>query len=38
MKDVLDLYADPYDPQRPVGCFDETSTRKDTANSSLALR
>ena len=26
MEDVLDLYAEPYDPQRPVVCFDETST------------
>ena len=24
---VLDLYAEPYDPQRPVVCFDETSTQ-----------
>jgi hypothetical protein len=23
MEDVLDLYAQPYDPQRPVVCFDE---------------
>ena len=27
MEDVLDLYAEPYDPQRPVDCFDETSTQ-----------
>ena len=27
MEDVLDLYAEPYDPQRPVVGFDETSTR-----------
>ena len=27
MEDVLDLYEEPYDPQRPVVCFDETSTR-----------
>ena len=27
MEDVLDLYAEPYDPQRPVGCFDESSTQ-----------
>ena len=27
MEDVLDLYAQPYDPQRPVVCFDETSTQ-----------
>ena len=26
MEDVLDLYAEPYDPRRPVVCFDETST------------
>ena len=24
MEDVLDLYAEPYDPRRPVVCFDET--------------
>ena len=27
MEDVLDLYAEPYGPQRPVVCFDETSTQ-----------
>ena len=27
MEDVLDLYAEPYDPKRPVCCFDETSTQ-----------
>ena len=27
MEDVLDLHAEPYDPQRPVVCFDETSTQ-----------
>ena len=27
MEDVLDLYAEPYDPQRPVVCFDETITQ-----------
>ena len=27
MEDVLDLYAELYDPQRPVVCFDETSTQ-----------
>ena len=27
MEDVLDLYAEPYDPDRPVVCFDETSTQ-----------
>ena len=25
MEDVLDLYAEPYDPERPLVCFDETS-------------
>ena len=25
MEDVLDLYAEPHDPTRPVVCFDETS-------------
>ena len=27
MEDVLDLYAEPYDPERPVVCFDETLTQ-----------
>ena len=27
MEDVLDLYEEPYDPRRPVVCFDETSTQ-----------
>ena len=27
MEDVLDLYAEPYEPKRPVVCFDETSTQ-----------
>ena len=27
MEDILDLYAELYDPQRPVVCFDETSTQ-----------
>ena len=27
MEEVLDLYAEPYDPQQPVVCFDETSTQ-----------
>ena len=27
MEDVLDLCAEPYDPSRPVVCFDETSTQ-----------
>ena len=27
MEDVLDLYVEPRDPERPVVCFDETSTQ-----------
>ena len=27
MEDVLELYGEPYDPKRPVVCFDETSTQ-----------
>ena len=27
MEEVLDLYEEPYDPRRPVVCFDETSTQ-----------
>ena len=27
MEDILDLYAEPHDPARPVVCFDETSTQ-----------
>ena len=27
MEDVLDLYAEPYDPARPVVCFDATITQ-----------
>ena len=27
MEDVLDLYAEPYNPERPVVCFDETFTQ-----------
>ena len=27
MEDVLDLYEEPYDPQRPTVCFDETSSQ-----------
>ena len=27
MENVLDLYAEPHDPQRPVVCFDQTSTQ-----------
>ena len=25
MEDILNLYSEPYDPRRPVVCFDETS-------------
>ena len=27
MEDMLDLYAEPYNPERPVVCFDEMSTQ-----------
>ena len=27
MEDVLDLYAEPYDSERPVVCFDDSSTQ-----------
>ena len=27
MEDLLDPYAEPYAPRRPVVCFDETSTQ-----------
>lgn len=27
MEDVLELYAEPYDPERPVVCFDEKSVQ-----------
>ena len=27
MEEVLDLYEEPYDPRRPVVCFDESSTQ-----------
>ena len=27
MEDVLDLYAEPYDADHPMVCFDETSTQ-----------
>ena len=37
MEDVLDLYAEPYDPQRPLVCFDETSTQL-LANTRPPLR
>ena len=36
MEDVQDLYAEPHDPQRPVVCFDETSTQM-LANARLAI-
>jgi hypothetical protein len=28
MEDVLDLVAEPYDPQRPVVCFDESPLQR----------
>ncbi len=31
MEDVLDLYAEPCDPRRPVICFDESPTQRRTA-------
>ena len=36
MEDVLDLYAEPYDPQRPLVCFDETSTQLSLSQKSPA--
>ena len=27
MENVLDLYAEPHDPQQPIVCFDESSTQ-----------
>ena len=36
MEEVLDLYEEPYDPRRPVVCFDETSTQL-LAQTRLAL-
>ena len=27
MEDVLELYAEPYDPEQPVVCFDEKSVQ-----------
>ena len=27
MEHILDMYSEPYDPRRPVVCFDETSTQ-----------
>ena len=40
MEEVLDLYAEPYDPRRPVVCFDETSTQllADTRTSAVPAR
>jgi len=39
MEDVLELYAEPHDPRRPVVCFDETSTQLlDQARPSLPAR
>ena len=36
MEDVLDLYAEPYDPDRPVVCFDETSGGRTTSIDAAA--
>ena len=36
MEDVLDLYEEPYDPDRPVVCFDETS-KQLTADKSPGI-
>jgi hypothetical protein len=36
MEDILDLYAEPFDPERPVVCFDETS--KQTVKHSRVLQ
>ena len=33
LEDVLDLYEEPYDPDRPVVCFDETSKQLTTDKS-----
>ena len=38
MEDLLDLYAEPYAPRRPVVCFDETSTLLVEARTSLPPR
>ena len=34
MEDALDLYEEPFDPQRPVLCFDETSKQLVVEKSS----
>ena len=36
MEDVVDLYEEPYDPDRPVVCFDETS-KQLTADKSPGI-
>lgn len=39
MEDVLDLYAEPYDPQRPQVCFDESPVQLvSETRSSLPVR
>lgn len=39
MEDVLDVYARPYDPDRPVVCFDEKSKElRDVPRGTLPLR
>ncbi len=37
MEDVLDVYEQPYDPQRPVVCFDETPSSADCRSASKDL-
>ena len=39
MEDVLDVYARPYDPKRPVVCFDEGGKElRDTPNGTLPMQ
>ena len=39
MEDILDVYARPYDPKRPVVCIDEGGKElRDTPNGLLALQ
>ena len=37
MEDVLDLYHEPYDPQRPVICFDESNKTLHLSDLSLVF-
>jgi hypothetical protein len=34
MEEILDLYEEPYDPNRPVVCFDERPCQLSTRKSS----